>query len=115
MLLLQIQPHLLPKLHHMEANKALPPWRDLSWQTPCTQQGLLMEAASTVWAGTGHRPPSTGMVTLHLWLPTGLLITQVLCSFERGTSLLPFSLPACLLEYIFPQEKPVDCKNKLRE
>lgn len=75
MLLLQIQPRLLPGLHPMEADKALPPSRDLSWQTPCTQQGLLTKAASTVWGGTG---PSTGMVTLHLWLPTCLLTTQTL-------------------------------------
>lgn len=47
LLLQQIQPHLLPKLHHGEANKPLPPLRDLSWQTPCTQQGLLTKASPT--------------------------------------------------------------------
>lgn len=112
LLLQQIQPHLLPKLHHVEANKPLPPLRDLSWQTPCTQQGLLTKAASAAWGGTGLRSPSTGVVTLHLWLPTCLLTTQILCSFERGASLIPFFLPTCLLEGISPQEKPVDCRKK---
>lgn len=112
MLLLQIQPHLLPKMHHMEANKALPPSRDSSWQTLCTQQGLLTKAASTEWGGTGCKPLFTDMVTLHLWLPTCLLTTQILCSFETGASLLPFFLPTCLLEWIFPQGKPVDCRKK---
>lgn len=93
LLLQQIQPHLLPKLHHVEANKPLPPLRDLSWQTPCTQQGLLTKAASAAWGGTGLRSPSTGVVTLHLWLPTCLLTTQILCSFERGASLLHFFPP----------------------
>lgn len=89
MLLLQIQPYLLPKLHHMEANKALPPSRDLSWQTPCTQQGLLIKAASRVWGGTGCWPLSTGMVALHLWLPTCLLTTQIFKE-EHPCSLFSF-------------------------
>lgn len=51
MLLLQIQPHLLPKLHRMEADRALSPWRDLSWLTPCTQQvGLATGPLPQVWS-----------------------------------------------------------------